>query len=1215
MKRFLVLLLLLPSVILAQDSWLNIEFDFDGYADEVSWNLYSGTDSVPIASGGDYINGQETAFHQIELDSGDYTFELLDAWGDGLGYPPNNLGWCLISNDCQEDLFYAEGNYGDGVTQTFNLEPCATPDPPVIGCMDETALNYDETADVNDEFSCEYPDCEGWGEPFVTQECAGGAALLYYNWESSDNPNCNVIQITYGSDNSTNAYNFDVNIDNGIWGVWAGNGQMPPNWEEEFYLIATFADSTLSDTILYTPYPCTQGCTDSDADNYNPWANIDDGSCGNQSCDTGFTPLKIEVTLDNWPSETGWSFVSGDGSIEVPSGEYSYQDVGQTYTYNVCAMEGGFEFIISDTYGDGMGGSTTGGTLDGEIIITGCDGDTITTLSDGSWVNANQENVGVGFGSVAYSGWRTVPVCNTTTEILGCMDPLYEEFNPLANTDDYSCTNLHSFGCTDSAAFNYDSLATQMEIIPNCDYELWIGDAGADGWGNSFLGVVQGDNQWSFTMGPGQYEQTFPIWLETDKPVEIYYFEVGGAQTPPEEVAFQTLHNSFKLTDQNGVILIYEGWNPFADNGQGALQPFEAPLFTKYTALPYCGNYCIPSVYGCIDPTAFNYSEDANTDDGTCIPVIEGCTNDLAFNYNEDANTDDGSCVSVIVGCTDEEAFNYNEDANVDDPDSCIPVIEGCMDDTQFNYNQAANTDDGSCEPFIYGCTDPTATNYDETANTDNFSCIPFIYGCTDPSAFNYNVLANTDDGTCIPVVLGCTDTLAINTDTLANVNFGCVYPIFGCIDPTAFNYNVLANTDDGTCIPVILGCTDTLAINTDTLANTNFGCIYPVYGCIDPTMFNYDINSNTDDGSCIPFIYGCMDATMFNYNSEANTDNGNCIPYIYGCMDSTAFNYNPLANTDNGSCILIIEGCTNPIAINYDSDANTDDGSCINPVYGCTDPEAFNYNELANVDNDTCISIVLGCTNSEALNYDSSANTDDGSCILPIYGCMDDTMFNYNPLANVDNGTCIEFVYGCNDATAFNYDPLANTSDNSCCFIDGCTDSSALNYDVNACYDDGSCIEIITGCADPNAYNFDPTVNLPDNATCLYDAGCYGGPGIPYWLNDPCYAWVIDIDSYCCTDSWDSSCQDMYNYCEEGWPTSLDESGTNSILIFPNPSKDLFNIETRLDIEVEVYDLNGRRILKEKSKRISLAGYPSGMYNMIIIYDKMRWNKRVIKQ
>ena len=225
--------------------------------------------------------------------------------------------------------------------------------------------------------------------------------------------------------------------------------------------------------------------------------------------------------------------------------------------------------------------------------------------------------------------------------------------------------------------------------------------------------------------------------------------------------------------------------------------------------------------------------------------------------------------------------------------------------------------------------------------------------------------------------------------------------------------------------------------------------------------------------------------------------------------------------------------------------------------------------------------------------------------------------MFNYNPDANTDNGTCIEFAYGCIDSAAFNYDPLANTLDPNipCCYVGGCTDSEALNYDEDSCYDDGSCIEIIIGCTDVSAYNYDPTANVSDPSLCLWDAGCYGGPGEPYWLNDPCYAWVIDVDSYCCSDDWDTSCQSMYNYCQEGWPVSLEESSANSIIIYPNPSKDLFNIETRLDIEVEVYDLKGKRILKEKTKRINLAGYPSGMYNMIIIYDKMRWNKRVIKQ
>ena len=98
---------------------------------------------------------------------------------------------------------------------------------------------------------------------------------------------------------------------------------------------------------------------------------------------------------------------------------------------------------------------------------------------------------------------------------------------------------------------------------------------------------------------------------------------------------------------------MYEGWNPFADNGQGALQPFKAPLYNTYQAMPFCGTLCIPTVEGCLDSTALNYNEEANTDDGGCIEIIEGCTNELAFNYDEEANYDNDSCEAVVVGCMD----------------------------------------------------------------------------------------------------------------------------------------------------------------------------------------------------------------------------------------------------------------------------------------------------------------------------------------------------------------------------------------------------------------------------------------------------------------------------------------------------------------------------------------------------------------------------------
>ena len=86
--------------------------------------------------------------------------------------------------------------------------------------------------------------------------------------------------------------------------------------------------------------------------------------------------------------------------------------------------------------------------------------------------------------------------------------------------------------------------------------------------------------------------------------------------------------------------------------------------------------------------------------------------------------------------------------------------------------------------------------------------------------------------------------------------------------------------------------------------------------------------------------------------------------------------------------------------------------------------------------------------------------------------------------------------------------------------------DSLALNYDPLANTDNGSCISIVMGCMDQSAYNFNANANINDSLSCRYSAGCITGDSIPYWLNDPCYAWVIEVDDYCCNNAWDNICQ-----------------------------------------------------------------------------------------
>ena len=284
-----------------------------------------------------------------------------------------------------------------------------------------------------------------------------------------------------------------------------------------------------------------------------------------------------------------------------------------------------------------------------------------------------------------------------------------------------------------------------------------------------------------------------------------------------------------------------------------------------------------------------------------------------------------------------------------------------------------------------------------------------------------------------------------------------------------------------------------------------------------------------------------------------------------------------------------------NELAFNYNPEATVDDGSCEEVVVGCMDPTAFNYNPEANTAGD-CIPVIEGCMNELAFNYNPNANTDDGSCVPVIYGCTDPTAFNYNPDANTENGSCVEVVYGCTNPESVNYDPNANT-------------------------DNGTCIEPVVGCTDPASYNYDPNANVSDPEACLYDAGCITGPGEPYWLNDQCYAWVIDVDNYCCDNDWDPVCQEMYNYCENGWPEGFDINGMfnrsfNSIVVYPNPTDDILNISTTLDVTYSLTDVTGRTIINNSSKKtVDMSGLESGVYFLTINFDGQVFNKRIIKQ
>tara|TARA_R100001377_G_scaffold46891_1_gene27006 strand:- start:378 stop:839 length:462 start_codon:yes stop_codon:yes gene_type:complete len=152
-------------------------------------------------------------------------------------------------------------------------------------------------------------------------------------------------------------------------------------------------------------------------------------------------------------------------------------------------------------------------------------------------------------------------------------------------------------------------------------------------------------------------------------------------------------------------------------------------------------------------------------------------------------------------------------------------------------------------------------------------------------------------------------------------------------------------------------------------------------------------------------------------------------------------------------------------------------------------------------------------------------------------------------------------------------------------------------------------------GCMDQEAYNFNPNANVDNSLSCLYSAGCVTGDSIPYWLNDLCYAWVIDVDVYCCNYEWDEVCQATYDYCDGTWTgDALPVRVKNNIVIYPNPTTQLININA--EVNVEVYNNIGEVLISKKQTNVlDVSRLSPGAYVLRIKHEDKYIYKQIIKK
>ena len=625
----------------------------------------------------------------------------------------------------------------------------------------------------------------------------------------------------------------------------------------------------------------------------------------------------------------------------------------------------------------------------------------------------------------------------------------------------------------------YEYLDTVLDINSG-SYTISLRDSYGDGWTSTLpasfkMGnACQGDIiDWSPVVGS---------FFQRDTTVTIY-----PCPPPPPPVCIPSLlhinldqfplETSWKIKDTTGAIIESGGPYSYMVNYQSFSVPVCLPVGPmQFTMMDSYGDGIAGSLWGGQDGSYY----------------LTQCNDTVVF--GDVANFGNDTVHSFVS-------------------DSCPPIY-GCMDTSYIEFNPIADIDTGSClNLIVIGCTDSTMYNYDYLANR-----MDLIPNC-DYTLTLYDLMGDGWVGSYLRVIQGLDTNIFILTsgfsqDFTINLNapeqvsfkFFITQQAQGTAAHCGFKLtNPLGDVITEVAAPFIqpLFCYTTLTYCGNL-------CIDKVFGCLDPLAINYDMLANTEDSTCY-YIPGCMNSSYLEYYTQgflADYNDGSCVtPAIWGCIDSTAFNWDSLANIDNGGCLPVILGCMQPLAFNFNALANTPD-TCIALSYGCTDPTMFNFNQLV--------------------------NTDDGSCLPYVFGCTDSTQFNYNPLANADNSSCTPFILGCTDPSMLNYDPLSNTEDFSCiAFAYGCMDETAINYDPMANTDNNSCIALVEGCMDPAAFNYSGLVNYSDSASCLYSANCISGDGTPYWLNDPCYAWVISVDDYCCDNEWDAICQLTYDYCD----------------------------------------------------------------------------------
>jgi len=416
--------------------------------------------------------------------------------------------------------------------------------------------------------------------------------------------------------------------------------------------------------------PVLSGCTDSNASNFNPLANADDGSCHSitfliEDFEDGINPnwdhffqsgVNFSTATDGAPQGNSFYNMSGTcgwdwliGMVNIPASAYGSptfvelpENADKVYFNVLLNLPEGItnaKLLIRFKEDDNNDGVFTDGTddtyslwLDEYNLDYGWQQISVKYSDVPCLVGGNPATPGEANGNGIHNpdlinyidillladpstGFTQIDMDHIFfSEYYGCMDEQADNYNPHASQDDSTCIY---YGCTDLVACNYNSEANTDDY--SCLYP---------GQTEFFDFIEDHYNMNSFAQGTDLFSQGTSV-----------FYQGTNMYTQGTSVFYQGTNIFTQGTATNiylqGVNLFTQGTNLLFYGAEQVLETILNTIHSIFSLFDEENDFDCEG-FGCTDPSANNYNTNAIQDNGsceyTCVVPVEWETQNTGSN-------------------------------------------------------------------------------------------------------------------------------------------------------------------------------------------------------------------------------------------------------------------------------------------------------------------------------------------------------------------------------------------------------------------------------------------------------------------------------------------------------------------------------------------------------------------------------------------------------